>query len=63
MPSLGPLLLWLVSVALILIALAQALRHPWDREAGVPRWMRLAVPLLIAALGVAVITWVVLVRR
>ena len=63
MPSIGPLLLWILSVSVIVIALVQALRHPWSQDAGVPRWSRIAVPLLIAGLGIAVITWVVLVRR
>ncbi len=63
MPAVGALILWCVSVGLILIALIQALRHPWSQDAGVPRWMRVVVPFLIAGLGIAVITWVVIVRR
>ena len=63
MPGLGPILLWTFSVALITVALVQALRHPWQGDEGVPRWTRIMLPLAIAALAIAVITWVVLVRR
>ena len=63
MPGLAPLAIWFLTVALIVIALVHALRHPWQGDEGIPRWTRIAVPLVIAALAIAVLTWVVMVRR